>query len=87
MKSYLNTLNEREKWMLIGGVLCLFIYVYYLFLYAPLSNKVTQKATQLVEKTNTLAWMQKAKQQGHAASPVWIAGSARPRLPSAPWRG
>lgn len=67
MKSYLNTLNEREKWMLIGGVLCLFIYVYYLFLYAPLSNKVTQKATQLVEKTNTLAWMQKAKQQGHAA--------------------
>ncbi|AWN74596.1 GspM family type II secretion system protein LspM [Legionella anisa] len=63
MKAYLSTLNEREKWMLIGTVLCLFLYIYYLFLYSPLSQRVTQKSTQLVEKTATLDWMQKIRQQ------------------------
>nr|WP_241030244.1 GspM family type II secretion system protein LspM [Legionella anisa] len=49
--------------MLIGTVLCLFLYIYYLFLYSPLSQRVTQKSTQLVEKTATLDWMQKIRQQ------------------------
>ncbi|PWY53856.1 general secretion pathway protein GspM [Legionella qingyii] len=65
MKAYLSSLNEREKWMLIGGTLCLLLYVYYLFLYSPLSQKVTQKSTQLVEKTTTLTWMQNIRQQSH----------------------
>nr|WP_255666719.1 MULTISPECIES: type II secretion system protein GspM [unclassified Legionella] len=51
--------------MLIGTVLCLFLYVYYLFLYSPLSQRVTQKSAQLVEKTATLDWMQKIRQQSH----------------------
>lgn len=63
MKAYLSTLNEREKWMLIGTGLFLCLYVYYLFLYSPLSQRVTQKSTQLVEKTATLEWMQKIRQQ------------------------
>ncbi|KTD04259.1 type II secretion system protein M [Fluoribacter gormanii] len=63
MKAYISSLNEREKWMLIGGTLCLLLYVYYLFLYNPLSQKVTQKSAQLVEKTATLTWMQKIRQQ------------------------
>ncbi len=67
MKNYLSTLNEREKWMLILAALSLFIYCYYLFLYAPLANKLTQKRTQLIEKTETLAWMQKVKQEGYAS--------------------
>lgn len=67
MKNYLNSLNEREKWMVIITALCLFIYCYYLLLYAPLSNKVTQKSVQLVEKVETLAWMQKVKQQAHSS--------------------
>ncbi|CEG57425.1 GspM family type II secretion system protein LspM [Legionella fallonii] len=66
MKNYLSTLNEREKWMLILATLCLFIYCYYLFLYAPLANSVAQKKAQFIEKTETLAWMQKVKQEGHA---------------------
>ncbi|CAM2935760.1 general secretion pathway protein [Legionella steigerwaltii] len=65
MKAYLSTLNERERWMLIGTAVCLFLYVYYLFLYNPLSQKVNQKSTQLVEKTATLEWMKKIKQQSH----------------------
>ncbi|KTD73014.1 GspM family type II secretion system protein LspM [Legionella tucsonensis] len=63
MKAYLSTLNEREKWMLIGTALFLCLYVYYLFLYSPLSQRVTQKSTQLVEKAATLEWMQKIRQQ------------------------
>lgn len=65
MKHYLSTLNERERWMVIAAVFCVFIYCYYLLLYAPLSNKVTQKSVQLTEKIETLAWMQKVKEQAH----------------------
>ena len=52
--------------MVVITALCLFIYCYYFFLYAPLSNKVTQKSTQLVEKIETLAWMEKVRQQAHS---------------------
>lgn len=65
MKAYLSSLNEREKWMLIGTGICLFLYVYYLFLYTPLSQRVNQKSTQLVEKTATLEWMKRIRQQSH----------------------
>jgi len=66
VKAYLSTLNDREKWMLIGTAVCLFLYVYYLFLYSPLSQQVNQKSTQLVEKTATLEWMNKIRQQNNA---------------------
>ncbi|BCA96224.1 general secretion pathway protein GspM [Legionella antarctica] len=67
MKNYLNTLNEREKWMVIIAAIFLFTYGYYLVLYVPLSTMVTQKTTQLNEKIETLAWMQKIKRQGHSS--------------------
>lgn len=67
MKNYLSTLNEREKWMVVATALCLVAYCYYLLLYVPLSNKVTQKSAQLIEKIETLTWMQKIKQQGHSS--------------------
>lgn len=63
MKAYLSSLNERERWMLAGAALCLILYCYYLFLYSPLSHKVTQKSTQLAEKVETLDWMKKTRQQ------------------------
>ncbi|MGL5741509.1 MAG: GspM family type II secretion system protein LspM [Legionella sp.] len=65
MKSYLSTLNEREKWMVAGAALCLILYIYYLFLYSPLTHQVNQKSTQLIDKTETLLWMQKVRQQNH----------------------
>lgn len=67
MKAYLNTLNEREKWMVIVAGLSLFIYSYYLLLYAPLSNKVNQKSTQLIEKIETLEWMKQVKTQKYSS--------------------
>jgi general secretion pathway protein M len=63
MKAYLNSLNERERWMLAGAVLCLILYSYYMFLYTPLNHQVSLKSTQLVEKVTTLDWMKKVKQQ------------------------
>jgi len=66
MKHYFNSLNERERWMVIGTALCVFIYVYYLFLYSPLSNHVTLKSTQLIEKTKTLAWMKTVRPSTHS---------------------
>ena len=67
MNAYLNNLNERERWMLLGAGVCLILYCYYLFLYAPLTHQVTQKSTQLIEKKATLEWMEKVRQQKHHA--------------------
>ncbi|MDR3501332.1 MAG: GspM family type II secretion system protein LspM [Legionella sp.] len=63
MKAYLSTLNERERWLVIGAAVCLVLYCYYILLYAPLSRQVNLKSTQLVEKITTLDWMKKVKGQ------------------------
>ena len=57
MKHYLSTISERDKWTLLGGGLCLVLYLFYLFIYSPLDTKVTEQNTQLSDKINTLAWM------------------------------
>ncbi len=62
MKSYLSGLNEREKWMVFGAGLCVFVYAYYFFLYSPLATKVKERQNQLIEKTETLQWMKKVNQ-------------------------
>lgn len=61
MKTYLSNLNEREKWMVIATVICLIAYCYYALLYNPLKNRVTSSSAQLVEKTETLRWMNEVK--------------------------
>lgn len=66
MRNYLNSLNEREKWMLIATILFVAGYFYYLFLYAPLSSRVSQKSAQLIEKSQTLSWMKQIKDKAHA---------------------
>ncbi len=60
MKAYWYNLNEREKWMVAIAAICVFFYVYYLLLYAPLSTRVATKNKQLYEKTSTLKWMEQA---------------------------
>lgn len=66
MKDYFNNLNDREKWMVIGGGICLIFFIYYAFLYAPLRNAATQQSEKLVEQIDTLEWMKKIKQEGHS---------------------
>jgi general secretion pathway protein M len=77
MKAYLSTLNEREKGMLIVGLICLILYCYYWFLYAPLSNQVNQKSLQLVEKTSTLTWMKTVKLQRQKFKPKQVVDNSQ----------
>nr|WP_230963938.1 GspM family type II secretion system protein LspM [Legionella pneumophila] len=53
--------------MVIVASISLLIYGYYLLLYAPLSNQVNQKSTQLIEKTETLEWMKQVRMQKRSA--------------------
>ncbi len=64
IKDYYNNLNEREKWTVIGGGICLVIFIYYALIYSPLNSAVSQKSAQLIEQTETLEWMNKVRQQG-----------------------
>lgn len=60
MKTYLSSLNEREKLMVIAAGVCLIIYLYYLLFYGPLQSRIHQKSEQYIEKVETLQWMKKA---------------------------
>ncbi len=60
MRTYWQNLNERERWLVSGTAIILGFYLFYLFLYSPLSAALTQQKTQLLEKKETLAWMQQA---------------------------
>lgn len=64
MKDYFNNLNDREKWMVLGGGVCLLVFIYYALLYSPLSTAVSQKSAQLIEQAETLEWMKKVRQEG-----------------------
>ncbi|QBR83672.1 type II secretion system protein M [Legionella israelensis] len=66
MKNYWSGLNERERWMVGIAGICLIVYLFYLLIYAPLKNSVIEKSTQLVEKKDTVVWMQQAKKRKHS---------------------
>lgn len=66
MKAYLNSLNERERWMVVLGGLSLILYCYYIFLYAPINNRVQQKSAILTEQIDTLNWMKKVQGEAHS---------------------
>lgn len=68
MKAYWNSLNERERWMVIAAGLCLFIYGYYLVLYAPLAHRVEERSFQLADKVKTLSWMKTVTPQKTSSS-------------------
>lgn len=68
--NYWNNLNEREKWLLAATSICVIIYLFYLFFYAPLANAVINREKLLQEKNETLHWMKQvrneAKHSNHA---------------------
>lgn len=63
MTNYWVNLNERERWIVIGGSVCSIIYLLYLFVYSPFSSALNDKSKQLTEKKETLLWMQQVRQQ------------------------
>jgi len=65
VKDYFNSLNDREKWMVIIGGISLLIYSFYFFLLSPITSRVQLRSAQLTEKIDTLAWMNKVSGEGH----------------------
>ena len=63
MKAYWSQLNERERWMVGLGAVFSFIYLFYMIIYAPLGRAVHNQSQQLLEKQETLVWMQQVRQQ------------------------
>ncbi|KTC81592.1 type II secretion system protein GspM [Legionella brunensis] len=63
MISYWNNLNQRERWMVGIAIACIVFYLFYLFIYSPLTTAVSSKTLQLQEKRETLAWMQQIQHQ------------------------
>jgi len=66
MKAFWDGLNDRERWMLGFGGVCCALFLIYMLLYAPLINAVHNNTQQLLEKQETLVWMQQAHQQRKA---------------------
>lgn len=63
MKNYWNSLNHREKAMVALAAITVMVYLFYLLVYSPLKTSLNTKTHQLIEKTDTLKWMQKARLQ------------------------
>lgn len=59
-------LNERERWMVILAVATTVVYLIYLLIYSPLVNAVQNKTEQLLDKKETLQWMQQVRGQARA---------------------
>lgn len=77
MIAYWNNLNDRERWMLgIGGVCCI-AFLFYLLIYSPLVNSVYDKTQQLIEKKETLAFLQKAKMQQRSTKKVQVLSKSK----------
>lgn len=63
IKAYWTNLNERERLILGLGIIFCTFYLFYLLMYSPLTNAVHSKSQQLLEKQETLVWMQQVRHQ------------------------
>lgn len=63
MKQFWQNLQERDRWALILGGGAVLIYLGYLLLFAPLLNAVRDKQLEVLDKQETMQWMQKVSNQ------------------------
>lgn len=69
MTNFWNNLNDRERWMLAIGTSVLFCYLLYSLLYAPLHHALQANSASLIDKAETLQWMQQAKKDWKVEKP------------------
>lgn len=62
-----HTLREREQSSLIAAGVLLVLYVLYFFIVSPLLTAVDTTQKQILEKKETLTWMQKINHLHHSA--------------------
>jgi general secretion pathway protein M len=70
IEKYWHYLTERERWMVVVGTVCALLYLFYFLLYQPLRTAVNTKTRQLLEKQETLVWMQQVRQQPKKNQPT-----------------
>ena len=63
MNNYWQNLSERERLLMIIGGAFAALWLFYLLVYAPIVNAVKNKSKLLVEKRETLGWMQQVRGQ------------------------
>ena len=61
--SHWTNLNERERWTLGVGIIFCCIFLFYYVIYSPLITAVQVNSQQLIEKQETLTWMQQIRQE------------------------
>lgn len=57
LKTHWHHLQERERWLLVAGILAATLFVYYYFIYSPLATNLEKNTIQLLEQKQTLQWM------------------------------
>ena len=63
MKAYWANLSDRDRLTLSIGIIFCVLYLFYLLIYAPIVRAVHQKSHQLIEKQETLLWMENIKKE------------------------
>jgi general secretion pathway protein M len=63
VKAYWANLSDRDRWTLSIGIIFCVLYLFYLLIYAPIVHAVHQKSQQLIEKQETLLWMQNIQKE------------------------
>ena len=63
MTAYWNNLNERERLVLVLGAIVCAISLFYALIYSPLKQAIYTHTQQLIEKKETLAWLEQMHQQ------------------------
>lgn len=63
MNAWWANLSERDRWAAGLGAAFLLCYLFYLLVYSPLMASVVFKRDQLLEKKQTLAWMQQVQDE------------------------
>lgn len=61
IKSYWLNLSDRDRSMLTIGGFVIVMYLFYVLIYAPLTDAVETQSTVWIDKKETLAWMQRQR--------------------------
>lgn len=63
MRAYWNSLQDQERWALVLAFVSCSLFLLYICLIKPLNSLVEHRAKVLVDKRETLAWIQKVRVQ------------------------
>jgi general secretion pathway protein M len=75
LKDKFNSLQPRERWVVIGGAILVLVVAVYVFALAPLYSAVDAQAKRVAQKEGDLAWMRSVSGE------VSVLSAAQPSRP------